>query len=86
MTTDIFTFTLYTETDLNSGGIFEVDGAFLGRILKKRTSYRDDAMYSYDIESKIEIFEKLQSGEIKLFGIEKYHISNSSIKYTHKDI
>jgi len=56
----------------------------LGKVLQKRTPYRDDTMYSYDIESTKEYFGKLQNGEVRLYGIEKYQVSHSSIWYTYK--
>lgn len=84
MSPDILAFTLYTETDWSDGIIFGADGDTLGRVLHKTTPCCDNTMYSYDIESTKETFEKLQNGKIRLYGIEKYSIGHCSTWYTHQ--
>ena len=78
----IFAFTLTTEKDFDvHDTLCDTEGGIIGRILRKSPSYRGD-YFTYDVESTKEIYEKLERGEIKIYGIEKYDVSCCSTAYT----
>lgn len=85
MRSNIFAFTLHTETELDDNSVvFSTDGNIVGKILHKRLPYKSN-LYSYDVESTKDTFEKLKNGEVRLYGIENYSMDNCSTWYTHKE-
>ena len=75
-----FTFALHTDKDVFNGSIFDMSGEVIGRIVHKFVSKTSSGV-TYDVESTKETFEKIESGEIKIWGAEKYYVSNSSTAY-----
>lgn len=80
MSNYIFTFALHTDKDVVDGSIFGVNGEVLGRVVHKFVSQMSGGV-TYDIETTKETFDKIESGEIKLWGIEKYYVTNSNTAY-----
>ena len=80
MSNYIFTFSIHTDNDVLRKIVFSADGEIIGRIVGKFVSEMG-AGVTYDVEATKEAFERIKSGEIKLWGIEKYHVSSSSTSY-----
>ncbi|MEA5016953.1 MAG: hypothetical protein VB099_20590 [Candidatus Limiplasma sp.] len=82
----IFAFTVLTDEELEQNGLlFSTNGDVLGRILADhKFQVGDVEQYSYDIESMPETFSRLEKGEVKIYGIDKYHVNKCSIMYTRK--
>lgn len=76
----IFTFALHTDEDVVDGSIFDTNGEVLGRVVHKFVSKLNGSI-TYDIETTKETFEKIESGEIKLWNIEKYYVTSSHTAY-----
>lgn len=76
----IFTFSLHTEKDVVDGSIFDTNGEVLGRVIHKFISQTGNGV-TYDIETTKETFDKIDNGEIKLWGIEKYYVTTSHTAY-----
>lgn len=77
----VFAFTLCSEADLSGCSIFSDKGELVGRVLKKRESCYG-TRFSYDIESTESLYEKIESGEIRLYGIESYDVRCCNTRYT----
>lgn len=80
MSSYIFTFALHTDEDVVDGSIFDTNGEVIGRVVHKFVSKMSNSV-TYDIETDEETFEKIESGEIKLWGIEKYFVTSSNVSY-----
>jgi hypothetical protein len=88
MKSNIFYFTICTKDNLkNAGCIFKINGDPIGRILSMSPKFNDtdeefefDGMYSYDIESTSETFEKIKNKEI-LLSIKEYTVHKCNTHY-----
>lgn len=62
------------------------DGSVLGRVLfgEKIVMKNGDLLYTYDVESKKEVFEKLKFGRIRIVGLDDYMIADSATFYRIK--
>ena len=84
----LFAFTLSTTREFGKeDSFFSEDGQLIGRTLAKRCPmYEGDKWHNYDIESTPEIFEKLNSGALKLASnVGEYHVSKASMNYISED-
>lgn len=85
MSKQIFNFSLHTETELDVGqSLFGTNGDLIGRILRKSPPFRGTE-FNYDVESSKEVLEDLEKGTYRIYGIEKYWVANSNIRYTWED-
>ena len=87
MSNTIHAFTLCTKKKMNvHDQIFDDNGNPIGRVLSKYPKLKDeyDGNYSYDIESSKQTFDDLESGTIKLYGIDEYSVQNCTTSWTHK--
>ena len=82
----IFAFTLTTETKYYEEGdlIFDTSGSDIGRVLRCHRVAVDEIkiFYSYDVESNVNTFKRLQAKEIELYKIPKYSVYPCNIVYT----
>lgn len=83
--TTIFAFTLHTNWDYYEKGdcVFTNTGDTIGRIIRKsRVDIPGEKVfYTYDVESTKENFERIKSGDVILYKIKNYSVSNCSTLY-----
>lgn len=83
----IFAFTLSTKKDCYEKGdcIFSADGKTVGRVLSRMNVEIDSEhfYYAYDVESDSSTFEKLRSGEMKLYRVDEFSVSECSVMYVN---
>ncbi len=62
------------------------DGSVIDRVLFGETIFmkNGNSLYTYDVESQKEIFEKLKFGRIRIVGLDDYMIAESATVYRIK--
>ena len=82
----IFAFTLTTRAKYYEEGdmVFDSSGSDIGRVLRCHRVANDGAnsFYSYDIESTVDTFKKLQANEIELYEVTEYNVHPCHMAYT----
>lgn len=81
----IFTITVITKENYGEGDptLFTENGDMVGRTLayRKNDIDSDNVFYSFDIETSEEMYNKLKSGEIKLYHLKEYSVHKSNLTY-----
>ena len=84
----LFVINITTKENWGDGDttLFTEDGDMVGRTLSyhKNTVDPNNVFYSFDIESCEEMYQKLKSGEVKLYGIKEYHVGKSNVLYYYQ--
>lgn len=82
----IFNLTIEQETYAQDDAMFDEFGGLIGTVLsvEQLTMHNGNLLYTFDVESKKEIFEKLKFGKVKIAGLEDYLIADSAIVYRVK--
>lgn len=59
------------------------DGCVIGRVIFGEPIIMKNgaSLYTYDVESKKEVFEKLKFGKVRIVGLDDYLISDSATVY-----
>ena len=82
----IFNITIEQDLYHSDGEMIGDDGSVIGRVLfgEEITMKNGNSLYTYDVESKKEIFEKLKFGKLRIAGLDDYMIADSTIVYRIK--
>lgn len=82
---DLFVITITTKIDHSKGDptFYTNDGDLVGRTLTCRKNERDpnNILYSYDIETTEDVYQKLLNGTLKLYGEEEFNVRKCHISY-----
>ncbi len=82
----IFNITIEQDKYRSDDEMIGDDSSVIGRVLfgERIVMKNGDSLYTYDVESKKEVFEKLKFGKTRIAGLDDYMIADSATVYRIK--